>query len=94
MSFLIPCPNCGERPVVEFRFGGERLSRPAPGATEREWATYFYARTNAAGEQSEWWYHKFGCRRWLVARRDTVTNAVSSSRWPNGPQAPRREAAP
>ena len=82
MPFLMPCPNCGRRPVAEFRFGGERLRRPDPGAGPAEWATYLYARVNAAGEQSEWWYHKFGCRRWLIASRDTVTNAVSSSRWP------------
>lgn len=82
MSFLIPCPNCGSRPVEEFRFGGEMLSRPSPQASERDWASYFYSRRNVAGEQNEWWYHKFGCRRWLIAERDTVTNSVSTSRWP------------
>ena len=78
--------------MVEFRFGGETLERPGAGASGREWASYFYARTNAAGEQSEWWYHKFGCRRWLIARRHTVTNAVSSARWPSGPEAARADA--
>ena len=29
MSFLLTCPNCGERPVAEFRFGGEYHLRPS-----------------------------------------------------------------
>lgn len=87
MSFLIPCPNCGPRAVEEFRFGGEMLSRPSPQASERDWASYFYSRRNLAGEQTEWWYHKFGCRRWLIAERDTVSNSVSASRWPQQRQA-------
>ena len=82
MSFLIPCPNCGSRPVEEFRFGGEKLSRPSPQSSGRDWASYFYSRRNLAGEQTEWWYHKFGCRRWLIAECDTVSNNVSASRWP------------
>ena len=82
MSFLSPCPSCGSRRVDEFSFGGEILSRPSPQASERDWASYFYSRRNLAGEQTEWWYHKFGCRRWLIAERDTVSNNVSASRWP------------
>ena len=30
MSFLIPCPHCGNRSVYEFRFGGE-VKKPEPG---------------------------------------------------------------
>ena len=82
MSFLIPCPNCGPRPVGEFRFGGETLARPQPEASDGDWASYFYSRRNVAGEQTEWWYHKFGCRSWLVAERDTVSNPVLATRWP------------
>jgi heterotetrameric sarcosine oxidase delta subunit len=33
-------------------------------------------RANADGEAREWWFHRAGCRRWFVARRDTVRNAV------------------
>jgi len=36
VSFLLNCPNCGERGVNEFRFGGEVVSRPSPGADEGE----------------------------------------------------------
>ncbi len=76
MSFLLPCPNCGERSVYEFRFGGEVKERPPPDAPDEAWLLYSYATANVAGVQKEWWYHTLGCRRWLVALRNTVTNEV------------------
>lgn len=85
MAFLIRCPNCGERSVYDFRFGGELLRRPGPGASAQEWDGYFYFRKNEAGRQHEWWYHKLGCRKWFVAVRDTHTNAVVQTFWPEEP---------
>ena len=82
MAFLIGCPNCGERSVGEFRFGGEFMARPAPDASNEVWTSYFYGRRNVAGVQREWWYHRFGCRKWFVALRDTVTNEVQETSWP------------
>ncbi len=38
-----------------------------------------YFSDNTAGEQLERWFHRFGCERWLVARRDTRTNEVSQT---------------
>lgn len=73
--FQIPCPNCGLRDVSEFRFGGEALTRPQSSASP-DWTAYVYHRQNLAGVQAEWWYHRFGCRRWFKARRDTITNEV------------------
>ena len=35
MSFLMPCPHCGDRSVYEFRFGGEVKQRPQPGRSGR-----------------------------------------------------------
>ena len=86
MAFLIECPNCGERSVYEFRFGGEVMNRPLPEASEEVWTNYFYARRNLAGDQREWWYHSFGCRRWFVVVRDTVTNEVRETSWPREAQ--------
>ena len=83
MAFLLDCPNCGRRNVGEFRFGGELTSRPAPDAPQSQWTHYFYDRRNLAGVQREWWYHKFGCRRWFMALRDTVTNEVQETSWPD-----------
>ena len=82
MAFLIGCPNCGERNVYEFQFGGEQVVRPEPDATTLEWTKYFYVRRNVAGDQLEWWYHKLGCRKWFVALRDTVTNKIHETSWP------------
>ena len=81
MSFLLNCPNCGERNVHEFRFGGEVTIRPVPDASGDEWSAYFYSRGNVAGVQQEWWIHRYGCRKWFQARRDTVTNQVQETFW-------------
>jgi heterotetrameric sarcosine oxidase delta subunit len=48
----------------------ERHPDPDP-EFERIWY-----RRNAAGLQTERWFHHAGCRRWLTAERDTVTNAI------------------
>ena len=82
MAFLLACPGCGERNVIDFRFGGEVLSRPQPEAPLEEWTSYFYNRTNEQGLQREWWYHKMGCRKWFIAQRDTRDNSVVSTAWP------------
>jgi sarcosine oxidase subunit delta len=80
--FLIKCPNCGARNVAEFRYGGEYNPRPR-GASARDWAEYVYVRDNRLGEQVEWWYHRAGCQRWFLARRDTGTNEVVETWWAN-----------
>lgn len=76
MSFLLRCPHCGERSVYEYRFGGEVKQRPPLDAPEEEWANYRYYCANAAGVQTEWWFHRDGCRQWLQAVRNTVSNEV------------------
>jgi sarcosine oxidase, subunit delta len=76
MSFLVPCPNCGRRSVYEFRFGGEVRQVPPLDAPLARWQNYRFTRTNADGVQTEWWFHRLGCRQWLQAVRNTVTNEV------------------
>ena len=88
MSFLVPCPQCGPRDVYEFRWGGTQSRRPAPGSPPEDWVRYIYLRDNVAGVQQEWWYHRMGCRRWFLARRDTRTNEVAATFWAPGPDAP------
>ena len=82
MSFLLNCPNCGSRSVNDYRYGGEVTARPSPGDSEETWSAYFYVRKNVAGLQREWWYHKYGCRRWFQAERNTLNNEVSATFWP------------
>jgi len=82
VSFLLPCPHCGPRSVYEFRFGGEVKQRPTPDTPEERWVDYIYTKTNEAGAQKEWWYHRDGCRQWMQAVRNTVTNEVLDAFFP------------
>jgi sarcosine oxidase delta subunit len=69
MSFLLPCPNCGPRDVTEFRYGGQLLG---------------IVGNNLPGPQRERWFHRLGCRRWLLAVRDVRTNTVLGTAWLDG----------
>ena len=82
MAFLINCPNCGNRSVYEFRFGGETLQRPPEDSAITTWTKYFYERRNISGLQEEWWYHSQGCRKWFLANRDTTNNMILSTKFP------------
>ena len=76
---LIPCPWCGPRDEVEFRYGGQaHVARPlAPEAcTDAEWAAYLFLRDNPKGPFRERWMHAAGCRRWFNLRRDTATHRI------------------
>ena len=75
--FLIRCPNCGERDLSEFAYGGEaHIARPVrPDAmTDVEWAEYVFLRANPTGVLAERWNHQAGCRRWFNALRNTATD--------------------
>jgi methylglutamate dehydrogenase subunit B len=78
MSFELPCPHCGPRPVDEFAYFGEVTHRPPGSSSLRELTDYVYFRDNVAGPQREWWQHRLGCGEWFVAVRDTTTNAVEA----------------
>tara|TARA_B100001971_G_C18128938_1_gene503710 strand:+ start:768 stop:1058 length:291 start_codon:yes stop_codon:yes gene_type:complete len=87
MSFLLNCPNCGQRNVYDFRFGGEVQTRPELDSSIEDLTSYLYYRENADGEQREWWNHGLGCRKWFIAVRNTRTNEVIETVWP--PESPR-----
>ncbi len=70
MSFLLNCPNCGPRDVAEYRYGGE-IAEPTAG-------------TNLPGSQRERWYHRSGCRRWLLVERNVRTNQILTTAWLTG----------
>ena len=87
MTFLVPCPVCGERDVNEFAFAGEELHRPLQTPSVRELTSYLYFRKNVAGPQREWWYHRLGCETWFLAERDTRTNRILGVRRVSPPAA-------
>jgi heterotetrameric sarcosine oxidase delta subunit len=79
---LLTCPNCGERNVAEFRFGGECKKRPAnpeESASDAAWVDYLYLKENKLGRQQEWWYHRAGCGCWFIAERHTKTQVVEKT---------------
>jgi len=76
---LIPCPHCGERPELEFAYGGQaHIARPAdPSAlTDEQWAEYLYMRDNPKGPHPERWRHTHGCGRFFNVVRDTSTDVI------------------
>lgn len=90
---LIPCPHCGPRPELEFRYGGEaHMARPADpsAADDAAWGAHLYLRTNPQGEHAERWRHVHGCGRFFNALRDTVTDRFLAT-YPAG--EPRRRVA-
>ncbi len=79
---LIPCPYCGERPEVEFVYGGQaHIARPsgAVDVSDQSWSDYLYSRDNPKGVHAERWRHTHGCGRFFNALRDTTTDQFLST---------------
>ena len=75
----ITCPWCGPREENEFTCGGEAgIIRPKnPDETsDAQWADYLFMRSNHRGIHAEQWWHAYGCRRWFIVHRDTVTYRI------------------
>ena len=73
---LIPCPWCGPRDEIEFRYGGQAgLTYPEdPEAlSDEEWADYVFNRSGEPGVKREWWYH-LPSGTWFIAERDNRTD--------------------
>ena len=76
---LIPCPYCGPRPEIEFRYGGEaHIVRPSDPAAvdDAAWTDYLFMRTNPKGRHAERWRHSHGCGQFFNGLRDTVNDRI------------------
>jgi len=76
---LLRCPVCGTREEDEFGYGGDAAAvRPknSDALLDTEWTDFVYLRDNPKGRHREFWFHRFGCRRWLTVERDTGTHKV------------------
>ena len=79
---LIDCPYCGERPELEFSYGGQaHLARPRQPAdlADAEWAEYLYVRNNPRGMHAERWRHLRGCGQFFNVLRDTTTDRIAAT---------------
>lgn len=79
---LIHCPYCGDRPEIEFSYGGQaHIARPARPAelSDQQWAEYLYIRDNPRGPHRERWRHSHGCGRFFNALRDTGTDRIAAT---------------
>ena len=75
---LIECPYCGERPELEFVYGGQaHVARPSAPAecSDEQWADFLYWRENSKGVHAERWRHTHGCGRFFNALRDTTNDS-------------------
>ncbi|MEM7071933.1 MAG: sarcosine oxidase subunit delta [Pseudomonadota bacterium] len=89
--FLLQCPWCGSRDLVEFSCHGEaHIIRPAQPheQSDQEWGDYVFFRTNHKGWQRERWVHDAGCRRWFYAIRNSATDAFAAFYKPGDPLPP------
>lgn len=74
---MLPCPWCGNRDASEFGYAGDLGPRPdVETATPQEWRQYLYVRANRRGWVTERWYHRAGCRRFVLIERDTSSDQV------------------
>ena len=74
----LTCPYCGiAADETELAPGGEaHLARFGPGSSDDEFEAYLFARKNPKGVHFERWRHAYGCGKWFLAARDTVTLEV------------------
>ena len=75
---MLTCPVCGvTAEETEFTPGGPAyLTRHGPRAADAEFEDYMFLRDNPRGVHLERWRHGYGCGRWFLAARCTVTLRV------------------
>jgi sarcosine oxidase subunit delta len=80
---LLTCPHCGvTAEETEFAPGGEAyLKRHGPGSSNGDFEGYMFLRDNPRGPHLERWRHAYGCGKWFLAARCTVTLRVFGT-WP------------
>lgn len=72
---IFSCPFCGERPEIEFHFGGDLGNLRPEGfqaVSDQSWSDYLYFRNNPKGLAREIWLH-LPCGELFAMQRDTTT---------------------
>ena len=72
------CPNCRFlADETELACGGEaHLNRVAGSSPDKNFSSYLFYRKNPRGVHFERWLHQFGCGKWFIAARCTLTMEV------------------
>ena len=75
---LLNCPYCGvDADETELAAGGEaHLKRESVGSEDIDFEAYLFMRDNPRGVHFERWRHAYGCGKWFLAARDTMTLEV------------------
>ena len=75
---ILTCPYCKvAADETELEPGGEaHLERAGPGAGDAAFEAYLFDRKNPYGVHFERWRHAYGCGKWFLAARNTVTLEV------------------
>ena len=76
---LIPCPHCGPRAEIEFRYGGEAHRLRATEVDDDAWNAYLHGRDNTRGWHAERWRHIHGCGEFFNLVRDTASDRIEGS---------------
>lgn len=75
---MLRCPYCAVMAEeTELQAGGEaHLRRIGPDGSDEEFERYLFARENPKGVHFERWRHAYGCGKWFLAARDTLSLQV------------------
>ncbi len=75
---ILKCPYCEvEVDETDLLGGGEaHISRATIGSSDSKFEDYLFSRKNPMGVHFERWRHVYGCGKWFLAARDTVTLEV------------------
>ena len=89
---LLTCPYCGVKAEeTELAPGGQaHLKRFGPGSSDSDFEAYMFNRKNPRGVHFERWRHAYGCGKWFIAARCTVTLEVFGT-YPAQTAAPPRD---
>ncbi|MAM61140.1 sarcosine oxidase subunit delta [Maritimibacter sp. UBA3975] len=88
---ILTCPYCGvEADETELAPGGEaHLKRETVGASDEAFEDYLFRRENPKGVHFERWRHAYGCGKWFLAARHTVTLEVYGTYPAQTPEPPK-----
>jgi len=87
---MLTCPYCGViADETELTPGGEaHLKRYGPGSSDEAFEAYLFQRGNPKGVHFERWRHTYGCGKWFLAARCTVTLEVFGTYKAQTPEPP------